>query len=565
MFTKGFIAAVDFASRTLTFFVDKLSSAIGALGNFVTNLALGMSGLAYRAVNAASSLTELKNAATIYVGKGASSQIFGTAMDYQSKYGLSATDSMRIMMRVAGQLRQTTSMGGDAAGKEAIRLFDSVAEAGSVLNMSIDDMGKMIQSALAGRYTPLRRMGVAVSAPYLDMVARQQGFDKNAATPFEARTKSLVYEVKRQTAPFMGDLAATQYEFANQQRKLLGLFESLFVQAGRVLEPFAKVIMITSNEVLTIFNDRLRKTAESASNLKGGLLDRFGAAVARAGDYVLYFADKIYANRETIASKIEQVITTVLDAAKNLVVFSLRMMSVVAGLVETFQGLIPTVKSVTMSIASLAEFIGRMTGFTSPEFKAAQIEQTKDKDKVIESRVKTANFKKWWNVLDITTGQELSRIQREAAAAQSRLDQVANGMPISYVYGTNKGPMAGEGISEKLTNLAESVASIKTPQDLAKFFSDLSGAAPNVFGNAMDKAMMQVNRPPNFIPPGQFSKEETGRLVSYFSPAAYRDEIQTRSVNAMERVADNTDKIVEYMGSSDKMSPLINMPAITVK
>jgi hypothetical protein len=76
---------------------------------------------------------------------------------------------------------------------------------------------------------------------------------------------------------------------------------------------------------------------------------------------------------------------------------------------------------------------------------------------------------------------------------------------------------------------------------------------------------MQVARDPRFIPPGKFSDEQRGRLVSYFSPAAYRDEVQTRTVDAMERVADNTDKLVDYLKPKDFAPPAATLPATTVR
>ena len=542
-FAVMFASVLDFGTKALTGFVDKLGAVIGGTINLVTNIGLGLSGLAYRAVQAASTLTELKNAAAIYVGQGAD-RLVGTAMDYQARYGLSATDSLRIMTRVAGQVRQTTGVSGEMASKDAVDIFKAVSEAGSVLNMSIDDIGKTIQSALAGRYTPLRRIGVAVSAPYLDMVAEQMGFTKDAKTPFEARNKALTYELKRQTSPYLGDLAATQYEFANQQRKILGLFESIFVQAGRVLEPFAKILLITSNDVLTKLNNTLRAFADSVKNVAGGSLDRFGAAIARAGDYALYFGQMFYDNRGEIGSGLADLFTTLVESARNLTVFSLRMISVLAGVIESFSSLIPSIKDLTLSFASAAEFIGRQFGFQTQGQKAADTAFQKDESLIRSARIEANKFK--LNASDQLSPEKLVALQRQSQIAQSRVDQVNSGMPRSFVYGTDKGPLEGIGISQKLSSFADSIQSLNSVTDIQDLFSKLFGVAPNVLQNPFARATMDTSRTPNFIPPGEFEKQ-TGNLVKYFNPAAFRDEVQTRQLDAMQQTAENTGKMVEIL------------------
>lgn len=542
----AFAQVLEFGTRAFTGFIDKLGGAIGGFINLTTNIGLGLSGLAYRAIQAASTLTELKNAAAIYVGQG-SQRLVGTAMDYQARFGLSATDSLRIMTRVAGQVRQTTGVGGEAAAQDAVRIFQSVSEAGSVLNMSIDDIGKTIQSALAGRYTPLRRIGVAVSAPYLDMIAQQQGFTQTAKTPFEARTKALIQEITRQTAPFMGDLAATQYEFANQQRKILGLFESIFVQAGRILEPFAKIILITSNEALTMLNDKLRAAADAFSNINPEFFSKFGAVVARAGDYAIMFAKQLYDAREAIGDRLAGLFETVAFAARDLIVYSLRMVSVVAGLIESFHSLTPTIKDLTLSIAGFAEFVSRQVGTQTPAQKKADEAYSQDLTTVTNARVRTSNYKKWYNILDMTTGEQLNALQNKAKEAQARIDQVNNGMPRSFVYGTQQGPLFGTSTFEKLQSLSDALQNVNSVPDLQKLFTDIFGTAPAVLSNPASKLAVP-ERNPLFIPPGEFEKQ-TGSLAKYFNPAAFRDEVQTRQLDAMQQTAENTGRIADILES----------------
>lgn len=539
----GLSKVVELGSRSLAFFVDKLGEAVGGIINFGTNLALGLSGLAYRAVNAASSLTELKNAAAIYVGRGASSLV-GTAMDYQARFGLSATDSLRIMTRVAGQVRQTTGASGEAASADAIEIFKAATEAGSVLNMTIDDIGKTIQSALAGRYTPLRRIGVAVSAPYLDMIAKTQGLTENAKTPFEARTKALISEIKRQTAPFMGDLQATQYEFANQQRKLMGLFESIFVQAGRILEPFAKALLIVSNDTLTLLNDRLRTFADTIKPNAGGILGRFTLAVARAADYVVELGNRIWEARQRIADALVSAADMVLMVSKNLIVFSLRVISVFGQLAEAVLNILPSLKDMTASMASAAEFFARQTGFQTSGQKAANAAYQEDESLVRSARIEANKFR--LNSSNQLTPEKLVALQKQAKIAQARIDQVQAGMPRTFVYNGGASFDFAKGAAN-LGVLADKVQAINTKEGLQDFLKQFMGDVPKVISDPLEKILTQVNRDPNFKPLPEMTPEERGSLVSYFSPAAYRDEVQNRQLSAMEKVAVNTDRMVEIL------------------
>lgn len=545
----GFSKVIEIGSKALAGFMDKLGDAIGGIINFGTNLALGLSGLAYRAVNAASGLTELKNAAAIYVGRGAGSLV-GTAMDYQSRFGLSATDSLRIMTRVAGQVRQTTGASGEAASADAIEIFKAATEAGSVLNMTIDDIGKTIQSALAGRYTPLRRIGVAVSAPYLDMIAQNQGFTEGAKTPFEARTKALISEIKRQTAPFMGDLQATQYEFANQQRKLMGLFESIFVQAGRILEPFAKAMLIVSNDTLTLLNDRLRTFADTIKPNAGGILGRFTLAVARAADYVVELANRIWESRQRIADALSEAAKVIFMVSRDLLVISLRAITFFGKLAEVVLSLLPSMKDLAASFTSLAEFISGMTGIQTEGQKAANKAYLKDfqviagTDKLLREfrEVRVPGQEGFGGRLN---GEQMNRAMQKSREAQERIDRVASGVPKSVVYGTDKFNLA-EGVAS-LGVLADKIQGIRTKEDLQKLIGNFGGDVPKIISDPLKKILEQIVRDPRFIPPAEMNPQGDGTLVSYFSPAAYRDEVQNRQVTALEKVAANTGEMVRIL------------------
>jgi hypothetical protein len=554
MLGQGLMTGLDIASKSLTFFVDSLSKAIGGLANFVTNLTLGVSGILSRAVQAASTLTELENAAKVYVGKG-SGKLIDTSMDYQSRYGISATDSLRLMTRIAGQVRQTTSLSSDQSAQAAVDIFKQVAEAGSVLNLSTDDMGKMIQSMIAGRYTPGRRMGVTVSAPMLDQISKNDTSRGKPGTMFEGRTISFLSEFKRQTMPFTGDLEKTQYEFANQQRKILGLFEGMFVQLGRVVEPFAKGLLIVSNTLLTTVYDKLKGFAEGAKasieDIRAGgsgggfgsALRSFVYAVSRAGDYVYAFGQAAYDARDTIMEYGKAFGISVLNMARDLVVFSLKMTGVFVKIIESFGGFETALKDMGNTIISISEFIARQTGYQSPAQKEADKKFYADQQLVEGSkRLSREN-----RGLIARPGTRLPGESKAVLEAQKRLESIASGSPRSFVYGTQD--MAGSGAGDRIMKLAESLQNIKGIEDLKEFFSNTFGNVPDsgAYDEILKKLVMSTEREAKFQPLPPMA--EKGRLSSYFSPAAFRDEIagSDRGLNAAEETAANTAEMATYL------------------
>ena len=575
MLGQGLMTGLDVASKALTFFVDSLSKAVGGIINFVTNLTLGVSGILSRAVQAASTLTELENAAKVYVGKG-SGKLIDTSMDYQSRYGISATDSLRLMTRIAGQVRQTTSLSSDQSAQAAVDIFKQVAEAGSVLNLSTDDMGKMIQSMIAGRYTPGRRMGVTVSAPMLDQISKNDTSRGKPGTMFEGRTMSFLSEFKRQTMPFTGDLEKTQYEFANQQRKILGLFEGMFVQLGRVVEPFAKGLLIVSNTLLTTVYDKLKGFADGAKasieDMRAGgtgggfgnALTSFVYAVSRAGDYVYALGQAAYDSRDTIMEYGKAFGIQILTLARDLVVFSLKMTGVFVKIIESFGGFETALKDMGNTIISISEFIARQSGYQSPSQKAADEKYNADQQLVMRTneRVKIYKGEKptyktpsrlgldtQIDVGDMTNvkAAEMAAEMKKAAEAQARINAISAGSPRSFVYGTQN--MTGSGTGDMLQNLGDSLKNIKSLDDLKEFFSKTFGNVPDsgMYKEILKKITMSTEREAKFQPLPPMAMQ--GRLSTYFSPAAFRDEIagSDRGLNAAEETAANTAEMATYL------------------
>jgi hypothetical protein len=593
---------VGVVTDAFTNLLDALSKVIGETITALGTVALGLAGFAHRAVVAASTLTELKNAAAIYVGASGAKAMTATAVEYQQNYGLSASDSLKLMTRFAGQIRQTTGVGSDQAAKEAQAIFKAAADAGSVLNMDLADIGNIAQSAMAGRYTPLRRMGVTVSADYLDTVAKQQGFDKDAKTPFAARTKALEYEILRQTKGFTGDLAATQYEFANQQRKLLGIFEAAFVHVGRALEPFARVIMIASTTVgsifvkqLEAFGDWVQSSFQDMVDFKdGGKLQVYLAAVtkaaARAADYLLYFADKLYENKDVIYEFIRKIGEVLYSLALDLMRFSLTMITVMAGFFKILPNVLDSLKLFGEVLAAFAKEIDKRMGLgIAPDAKAKAVREAVELKGGVDGRQgwvewkrlnDEANTGKNWLGQDLAPAERKSsqdkadklrdRLTEMEARKREFLALTRGGMGVDEatekVYGNKDNPWAG--------NMAAGLEKLgKKGKDALDALekNGLGGVLPNVPGRVnpediIDWMLMAPGARPDFGDPEPF-KGKGGRLSQYFDPAAYRDEVQSREMTAAQQTAENTGEMLQELkvmnAANNAARPALGVVAVT--
>lgn len=608
------IPAISKITEAFTGFVDKLSQVVGQAITAIGTLALGASGFAYRAVQAASDLTELKNAANIYVGSGGK-QLNRVASAYQSEYGLSATDSLRLMTRVAGQLRQTTGVSSETAATQAETIFKAVADAGSVLNMGLDDIGKIVQSGLAGRYTPFRRIGVNVTAPYLDEVARQKGYTATAKTPMEARIKALYDELIRQTKPFLKDLEATQYEFANQRRKILGQFENMFVQLGRILEPFGRVVLIASNAIadvfvkkLAAFGNMVEDAVEMAKNkvqgptIDGGWVTRsieyFARAAAFASNVILEFAAQVWASRYDILEYAKMLGNSLVDLAASLLSYSSRMIATLANVTTKFLGLIPSLSSFGDALITMSKYVDRWFGENKVGKSVQSYDASMNLAEEYDRRVKMFNkgiYEKS-GPPDPKFGMPTrSRATREEAAldAKSMLDRLLVDAPRRDAITDliNKG-MSKEDAVVQVDNMGQfkgvGDSFMKTAQDLATSLAIQAetvkregfGAIkiPNVpervsSQSILDKIYMAMGRTPEFTSPVEMMG--TKKMSEYMSPAAYRDEVMTRELDAAETTAQNTTAMASSLqtiasviggaGMSHVFGPVGAVAAVTTR
>lgn len=553
--------------------MSAFGEAIGGVIQGMTTFGLMLSGLASRAVIAASNLTELRNAAAITSGAIGAQKLSGVADKFQSEYGLSSTDSMRMMSRVAQQYRQVTGGSGEQAADAASKVFERVAEAGSVLNMNLDDMSKTVQSALAGRYTPLRRIGVSVSAPYLDQVAKMKGYDRTAKNPFEARLKALMDEIERQTKPFAGDLSATRFEFANQNRKLLGLFEAIFIQAGRILEPFAKSLLYVTNVGLSKFMEFVKGFADSmAGDIEffqntGIARDMFGFvysftdAMVFAANNVIHFANILQSNSSEIKASITNAFGRILNAAKDLLRYSGMMISWLAGLITFMPAFLSSLGIVKDAMLNLADWVNFVTGNDPKADAATKYDADTMKNQRYTGMLQAFESGNYGRNSREVMAQAVENARLDAAKSAPMRDKttalINNGMSkADAAYQVYGGP--GNGLSQ-LVNADSLQSTVSALNTLGVNIQELANTTPAKFAEAMenldapkviktDNLVKQVFgntvRTPEFQ---SLNLPQKGEMVKYFSPQAFRDDVQTRQVSALESVATNSAQTVSVL------------------
>jgi hypothetical protein len=554
--------------------MSALGEAIGGVIQGLTTFGLMLSGLASRAVIAASNLTELKNAAQITSGAIGAQKLSGVADKFQAEYGLSSTDSMRMMSRIAQQFRQVTGGSGEQAADAASKVFERVAEAGSVLNMNLDDMSKTVQSALAGRYTPLRRIGVSVSAPYLDQVAKMKGYDQSAKNPFEARLKALMDEIERQTKPFAGDLSATRFEFANQNRKLLGLFEAIFIQAGRILEPFAKSLLYVTNVGLTKFMDFVKGFAESMAGdiaffqNTGIARDMFGVvysftdSLVFAANHVLNFANIMQSNSGAIRSWVSNAFGKIAEAAKELLRYSGMMISWLAGLVAFLPGFLSSMELVKDAMLNLADWVNWVTGNDPKAEAATKYDADTQKNQRYAGMLKSFESGNYGRNSREVMAQAVENARIDAAKGAPLRDKttalINNGMSKEEAAYKVYGGVSGNGLSQ-LVDADSMQAAVAALNTMGMNIQDLANTTPAKITEAMESlnapeviktkdlinsVFGSTSRTPEFQ---SLNLPQKAQMVQYFSPQAFRDEVQNRQVSALESVASSSAQAVSVL------------------
>lgn len=503
--------------------LEKMSGAIAGVIGGLTNLGTALVGMATRAVEAASDLTEAVNAARVIAGDRAARDMQRYALGIQRQFGLSQTDSMKIMGRMAGMMRNLGGFTQDEAGQTSMQLYRAAVDIGSVMNKSVEDIGNQLMSGFAGRLTPLRRSAIGITAQQLDQQAKARGIARpGVRTDLQARARQFVEEFSRQAGLFTGDLERTQYEFANQRRKFLGQFEALFVTVGRILEPFAKAIIIAANDLMGMVLDIISPFANTIKDnmVEMTVMERFSESIKTFAWYTLWaknalieLVKRVYEARWVILEFAQRLANVVGTIASSLIEYSLAVVRMFTGLVSTINEVIPALWGFVEALKIASSFVepsDRYKNFAKNREEIGKLDQS------IAAMEGGALVKKG----DRFATAELERLK---ARREAILGGSPDGKPITGFSG----------------QINESAARLQA------IMRDLGGTVdPQALSDLLTKMQPAISAANPLAPAPDMN---SGRLVQYFNPSAFRDAIQEREGSPMKETAKNTSEILTLL------------------
>lgn len=528
-------AAIGVLTDVVIGTLEKLSQAVSGVIGGLTRLATALAGFATRAVEAAANFTEAVNAARVVAGSDAAASMQQKALELQREFGISATDMMRGMGRIAGQLRQQAGFSPEEAGETAQVIARQIADIASVNNTPVENVMRDFMSGIVGRLTPLRKNMISMSAQQLDMMAKSQGI-KNPMirTDLVARVKVMIDDFARQGGLFTGDLERTRYEFANQRRKFLGGFEALFMTVGRILEPFGRAVLIVANDLMDSVFSMIAPFAKDPYTAFKQSIETFAYYVLYAKNVVVSLAQSLYDSRGVILDYTQYFGKQLLQLTLVLVRYSANVLNVFAELLKGIAFILPALQMFGSALMQLSNFIYKIAPTTNMDALTK-----KNNLSNIESEIRQLESGR---ILAGPGGRsavqkrlESLRLQREAAANEvSRLGS----SPIAELL---------LGAGNALENTTQSLDAFQK-QFIEAIKSLTGGTGVNDQDlRALLKKLEPVISKPNPIKPAP-PLTMAGNLVRYFSPEAFRDNIQEREVqNAQIQTAQNTAKIVELI------------------
>jgi len=535
---------------------EKLSSVVAGVIGSLTRFATSLTGFATRAVEAAANFTEAVNAARVVSGPQAAGSMERYARTIQREYGLSATDAMRGMGRIAGMLVQQGGFGQQEAGELSQEIARQLADVASVNNRNLEDLMRDMMSGLAGRFTPLRKNMLSFQAPVLDMQARSAGVaNPNLRTDLTARIQMFVKDFMRQSELFTGDLERTRYEFANQRRKFLGGFEALFLSVGRILEPFAKAIMLAANDLMD-------QVIGMVDPLTINPYERFQQSIADFAWYVVYaknaiieLTTRLYESRGVILDWAIYLGKAFGTLAISITQFSVGVLRGFGELISGMGGLLPIIEFFGSALNSLGTVINNL----AKNDKSDRVFL----DKLLENNNK---LRRGMDAGDPVQKQEYFKNRAIIdELVKSGAIQVRGGNVLNEYWLPGKNAMTDDqrmrfglagtsaGMFKAVGDNVDQAATVleKTLRDVVNVFDGLGISSKTLQDdfNDMIKKLRPVESSPGQVKPPP-SIGQAGDLVRYFSPAAFRDAIQERDVaSAQIQTAQNTGKIVELLSN----------------
>lgn len=203
----------------------------------------------------------LKMASDLAETKSKTSVVFASMTDDVMKWSQNSDTALGMSQQKALDAVSTFGAMGDSAGlsaKDNLKWSESLVQLGSdwssFYNLNPVDSLNAIQSAVAGQYEPLRRMGIVINDTSLKQKAMQMGLmEEGGILSDAARYQALYALMVEKSSAAQGDFERTASGAANQARIVQAQFENAATTLGQQLLPYAIQLLQWVSQAITWF------------------------------------------------------------------------------------------------------------------------------------------------------------------------------------------------------------------------------------------------------------------------------------------------------------------------
>lgn len=256
----GFIQQMDATEKRTQSWSQSVSKNMKDFGsgmvdvgkNATTFVTLPLLAAGGAALTYASNLEETKNKSNVVFGSMSNdvmtwSQNSDTALGLSQQKALDAVSTFGAMGQSAG-----------LSAQDNLKWSQSLVQLGSdwssFYNLNPVDSLNAIQSAVAGQYEPLRRMGIVINQASLEQKAMQMGLLEEGGTLSDAARYQALYALMvEKSSAAQGDFARTADGVANQTRIVRAQFENAAATLGQQLLPYAAQLLGWISQAISWF------------------------------------------------------------------------------------------------------------------------------------------------------------------------------------------------------------------------------------------------------------------------------------------------------------------------
>lgn len=256
-----FMAQMDQAEKKTQTWSANVSKSMKDVGAKLTDVGRGMTtyvtlpiiGAGVAATKFASDLSETKNKVNV---------VFGSMSEDVMRWSQTSDRALGLSQQKALDAVGTFGAMADSAGMSAAEnikwsqsLVQLSSDWSSFYNLNPVDSLNAIQSAVAGQFEPLRRMGIVINQAALEEKALRMGLmEEGGVLSDAARYQALYALMVEKSSAAQGDFARTADGAANQARIVQAQFENAAATIGNQLLPYATQLLGWVSQAITWFS-----------------------------------------------------------------------------------------------------------------------------------------------------------------------------------------------------------------------------------------------------------------------------------------------------------------------